>query len=166
MPITTPRTISEPDSDATSQEGIITFLYPLVPEEKYVVDGVADGNVVISGSEATASYPDLDELNVILQKITDEGVATDLATYTLGARIAAGGGDGVIVDGSDEGADWTYAFPFWLEPSAQEVSSDERLRLKIVVWARRGAGTGGTKSIISLVATKNSDDLYVNLPIV
>ncbi|MHC1602590.1 MAG: hypothetical protein ACXQS4_05120, partial [Methermicoccaceae archaeon] len=74
------------------------------------------------------------------------------------------GGAGVIVDGGDEGGIWTYAFPFWLEPSAQEVSSDERLRLVVDTWCR--SVNNVSTNYFKLQLTANSDDLYVNLPIV
>ena len=152
-----------------------TFLYPLVPEEKYVLDGVADGNVVIKSDATTAdssvwhsAY--LDKIAITLQRITEEGVADDLASYTLGSLVASGDGAGVIVDSTSEtseaAAEWQYAFPFWLEISAQDVNSDERLRLKVEVWGRNWHNLGSYPNTLYLIATANSDDLYVNLPMV
>ena len=153
----------------------LTFLYPLVPEEKYVLDGVADGSIVLK-SDATdngggtfhSAY--LDELIITLQRITEEGVVDDLASYTLGSTVASGNGAGQIVDITSEtteaAAEWQYAFPFWLEISAQDVSSDERLRLAVDVYARNWNNTGADPNTLYLIATTNSDDCYVNLPIV
>lgn len=167
--ITTPYTLLSTDSVAPatvlSESGSATFLYPLVPEEKYAIDGVADGNITLVSNNHGGVFADLDEIVITLQKITEEDVSDDLASYTLGGRVVAGGA-GVIVDGATEGEAWQYAFPFWLEISAQEVSSDERLRLKVEVWGRSGADGEGITSTFSLVLTVNTDDLYVNLPLV
>ena len=152
-----------PPSTTSQCAGSLAFLYPLVPEEKYVLDGVADGNVVIASDGPGGYGADLDMLVCTLEKLTAEGVVDALASYTLGHTVSTGG-DGVIIDGSDEAGAWQYAFPFWLELSAREVSSDERLRLRIEVWARGGSPT--TTNTLSLVATANSDDLCVRVPMV
>ncbi len=65
-----------------------------------------------------------------------------------------------------EEAEWQYAFPFWIELSAQEVNADERLRLKIEVWGRNWHKLGYRPNTLYLIAAANSDDLYVDLPLV
>ncbi len=148
----------------TSQRvGALSFLYPLVPEELYVLDGVADGNVVLKSDAPGGWAADLDMLVLTLQRLTAEGVEDTLGSYTLGSQTSSGG-NGLIIDGGSEGGEWQFAFPFWLELSAQELGDAERLRLEVEAWAR--SGTNVTTNILSLVAARNTDDLYIRVPVV
>ncbi|MHC1592847.1 MAG: hypothetical protein ACXQT1_02055 [Methermicoccaceae archaeon] len=151
----------------TQRLGALSFLYPLVPEELYVLDGVADGNVVVKSDAPGGWAADLDMLVLTLQKLTAEGVEDTLGSYTLGGQTSSGG-SGLVIDGGSEGGEgetgWQFAFPFWFELSAQELSDAERLRLEVELWAR--SGTNVTTNTLYLVAARNTDDLYIRLPVV
>lgn len=166
-------TLSQTD---VSSEKLATqqLLYPLVPEEHYVLDGVAQGNVVL-GSDAVYynGYwfsARLDRILITLQSVTREGASEDIASYSLGEVVNGTGGVGRVVErkmaDTAEEAQWQYAFPFWLELSAAEVPSSERLRLRIEVWARHYTNVSSASNTLYLVARANSDDLYVRVPIV
>lgn len=150
------------------------LLYPLVPEERYVLDGVVAGNIVLkSDATTTASVwhnAYLDKIQLTIQRVTEDGAYDDLGSYSLGSVVESGGGTGRIVnltrEASEAEAEWQYAFPFWIELSAQEVNADERLRLKIEVWGRNWHNLGYRPNTLYLIAAANSDDLYVDLPLV
>jgi len=175
-PITSPIDLGTLSGTDASSEKLATqlFLYPLVPEEHYVLDGVAQGNVVIASNAVNYNgywwSAHLDRILITLESVGRDGVCETIATYSLGEVVEGTGGAGRIVNRKiadyEEDAQWQYAFPFWLEISAAEVPSWMRLRLRVEAWARHYTSDSTAGNTLYLVAGPNSDDLYVRVPIV
>ncbi|MHC1624394.1 MAG: hypothetical protein ACXQS2_00035, partial [Methermicoccaceae archaeon] len=133
--------------------GTLYLLYPFVPDDVYVVDGVASGFITLQSRVSATSKYSFYHVVVSLVRLGEGGEET-LATYTTATHY---------FDHPTEGTVTLYeAFPFWLTPSAERVEHSERLALKVDVWGY----SSSNDSVVELALRRNSDDVLLRLPLV
>ena len=134
---------------STDADSSITFLYPLLTQNEYYIDGVAEGvfNIYNSGASGTL----LTDFTVSLLKISNSGVSTELASHqeVLGTLQ--------LIDASDY-----CSYTFKLLISKQLVSENEKIALKLSITE----GASGGDKLKFLHFNDSGEDVWVKIPYV
>jgi len=112
-----PNLVCTGTTDATGSVQI-DFLYPLLVQSKYFLDGVMDGHVTFK-ADATAGRT-CTGYAVSLKKLSDAGIETNLGTmsYTFGATYSFTANQYLTV-------------PIYMQLSKQPVNENEKLFLRV-----------------------------------
>jgi len=145
-----PELIADYNSTATTDADTIRFLYPIAPDNVYVIDGVVDGAIVLYNAHAADSTT-LTSITTTLKKTAD----VPSSEVTLGSQA------NTVSDTILKEAYATYPINFSVDGSdtAKHVKEDELLLLYLEL-----SHSGGDLEF-SHANDSTNKDLIINIPI-
>ncbi len=140
---------------STYTETILTFISPMKPSYRDVIDGVCDGGLHMTGylwGQSTCGYMRYYAIVQLVRIRESDGNATVLGSYTTPTEYIAA---------CDEQITRDIFYPFFIDVDNALVDENHRFALRIRTYARKW---GNENSIwLRIHHDLNADDTFVNL---